>query len=216
MQKEEFKVKNNLSGKVYNGVKGGIISGKLTAGTFLSEGATAAEYGVSKAPVKAAFRVLCEEGYLVSYARKGYQVTNLSESDFSKIQQVRYALESLIVVHLILYGKSSDIDELERIAALKVPSDKEYSTVNAQFHMAMAHLTGNRYLEDCLHSLFSSLSHLYTYLNTDDLEEDEQTCHTQLLDAIREKDKAAALRWLQEDKENNLPFVNRYRIISMI
>ncbi len=209
-------MKNNLSGKVYNGVKGGIVSGRLTAGTFLSEGAVASEYGVSKAPVKAALHALCDEGYLVSYARKGYQVTNISESDFSKIQQVRYALESLVVIHLILYAKDSELDELEKISKLEEPSDSTYSTVNAQFHMAMAHATGNRYLEDTLRGLFMNLSHLYTYLNTNDLEKDEQSCHPQLLAAMRARDEKTALRWLQADMEDNVPFVNKYKIIPML
>ena len=208
-------MKNNLGSKVYEGVKRDVVSGAYKPNTFLSEGKIAEKYGVSKAPVRTALHRLCEEGYLISYARKGYLVTNVSDSDYSKIQQLRYAVESLSVSYLVLYASQEDIAQLRHIAALEEPTDKKYSTVNAQFHMTMARLTENRFLVDVLDGLLSDVEHIYSYINTRNQPVEEQSCHEQLLDAIERKDRREALKWLEKDMDDQL-FANRYKIIPFV
>lgn len=205
-------MKNNLGGKVYDGVKKDIITGVYRPNTFLSEGEIADKYQVSKAPVRTALHRLCEEGYLVSYARKGYLVMNISESDYSKIQQLRYAVEALAVSYLVLYASKEDLEMLRSIAKLKTPTDDKYATVNSQFHMAMARLTDNRFLIEVLDNLLTDVEHIYFYINTKNQPVEEQDCHGQLLDAIEKKDQKAALKWLKEDMDDSL-FANRYKII---
>lgn len=205
--------KTKLNTMVYDNVRRDIVSGVYPPNTFLSEGQIAEKYGVSKAPVRTALHNLCEDGYLISYARKGYLITNTSTSDFAKIQQVRYALESLSVSFLIRYASAEDICTLREIAALDTPTDSSYTTVNAQFHMAMARMTDNRYLVQSLEALFADLSHLYPYLNTKNFPLEEQSRHPQLLDAIEAKDTPLALSLLRTDIEENT-IENRYSIIS--
>lgn len=206
-------MKYTLGDRVYDGVKRDIATGKYLPNSFLSEGQIAAQYAVSKAPVKTALARLCDEGLLIRYARKGYLVTNTSNSDYAKILQVRYAIEALAVSYLARYAAATDIAELRRIAALEKPTNKKYSTVNAQFHMAMAELTGNRYLVQCLDKLMLELEQIYSYLDTRNRPLSEQDYHRGLLDAIAAKDQASALAILEQDISDPCA-ANRYEIIS--
>ena len=201
--------------KIYDGIQKDIMMGNYPANTFLTEGEVAAQYNVSKAPVRTALKKLCEDGYLISYPRKGYFITNTSDKDFSEIQQLRYAVESLTVLLLINFASPADIENLRNIAALEVPSDSGYTTVNAQFHMTMAKISGNKYLIRYLENIMTDVSKIFSYLDTKNLPQDEQDCHTQLLDAIEARDKNAALQWLKQDL-TDAQFLNRYDIPSFI
>ncbi|MGN0659789.1 MAG: GntR family transcriptional regulator [Emergencia sp.] len=194
-------MKEKLGTTIYQNVKRDILSGAYPSSTILTEGEIAARFSVSKAPVKSALHRLCDEGYLISYARKGYLVCNTSEEDFCRIQQLRYAIEGFNVAYLIKFASEDQINELQKISDLSVPSDMRYTTVNAQFHMAMADLTGNKYVVSTLSALFAELEQLSPYINTKNLPIEEQTHHDELLRSILNKDLSAALTWLKKDIE---------------
>lgn len=207
-------MKYTLGKKIYDGIKKDILQGSYPANTFLTEGEVAEKYGVSKAPVRTALKNLCNDGFLISYPRKGYFITNTNVSDYSQIQDLRYAIESLTVSLLIRQATARDIERLREIAALDKPSNPKYTTVNAQFHMAMAELTGNRYLIRYLSSLLEEVSTIYNYLDTKNQPEDEQDCHPQLLDAIAARDHKAANEWLRKDL-TDISFSGQHPIASL-
>ena len=208
-------MKYTLGDKIYDGVKKDILTGKYTPNTFISEGQIAGRFEVSKAPVKTALARLCDDGLLIRYARKGYLVTNTSNLDYAKILQVRYAIEAVAVSYLARYAVKEDLEKLRDIAGLEKPTETKYSTVNAQFHMAMAKLTDNRYLVMCLDKLMSELEQVYSYLDTKNKPLSEQNYHRELLDAIEEKDEKTALNILERDIAEPGSF-NRYAIIKQI
>lgn len=199
VRKERLKMKYTLGDKIYDGVKKDIITNVYTPNMIISEAQIAEKYAVSKAPVRTALHRLCEDDYLISYARKGYLVLNTSIVDYSAAQQLRYAIESLTVANLIMYAPDNSIEKLRTIAALEYPSDRKYTTVNAQFHMTMARLTENRYLVQCLDMIMSELSKIYTYLDSKNQPVEDQNCHAYLLDAIEARDRREALQWLKKD-----------------
>lgn len=192
-------MKYTLSMKVYDGIQKDILTGKYTPNAFLTEGEIADQYKVSKAPVRTALKKLCADGYLISYPRKGYFITNTSDKDFAQIQQLRYAMESLTVVLLVKFATPQDIQHLRQIAALDTPSIAKYTTVNAQFHMAMAETAKNKYLSRYLENVLTEVAKIFAYLDSKNQPKEEQDCHTQLLDAIEARDQDAALKWLRED-----------------
>lgn len=208
-------MKYTLGKQIYDGVKKDILTGVYKPNTILSEGGVAQHYGVSKSPVKKALHDLCDAGYLINYARKGYLVVNTNDADYSKLQQVRYAIEALTVSQLVRFATPEDIRELKRIANLKEPTDPAYTTVNAQFHMAMAELTGNNHLVHCLRYLISEISLAYSYLETKNMPLEEQDCHLQLLEAIEARDRSLALKLLMDDL-NDDRISSRYEIIPYI
>ena len=58
-----------------------IASGELAGGERLMEIPTAELFGVSRMPVRMAFRVLEQEGLLIRHGARGYAVRQLSEEE---------------------------------------------------------------------------------------------------------------------------------------
>ena len=70
-----------------------IITGKLAAGARLNELELSERFGVSRPPIREAFRKLENENLVVSVPRKGSYVTTMSLGDCEEIYHVRLLLE---------------------------------------------------------------------------------------------------------------------------
>ena len=193
-------MKVTLADQITQSIKKDIWEGKLKPTVFLTEGGVAQKFGVSKAPVRTALHRLCDEGFLINYARKGYLVTNQSEVDHQNIKQLRFAIEKLSISSIILTVPDQEIKKLKEIALLETPNDKRYATVNEQFHMAMAVLSNNRFLVRTLEDLFGELSLTYNYASISyTIPLEQQNYHLQLVEALLARDEAEAIRWLRQD-----------------
>lgn len=70
-----------------------ILGGELPPGTALVETALAAQFEVSRAPLREALRQLAEEGLIVTVPYTGTRVIDLSVDDLHEIQSMRVTLE---------------------------------------------------------------------------------------------------------------------------
>jgi DNA-binding GntR family transcriptional regulator len=70
-----------------------ILAGELPPGTPLVETALAAQFNVSRAPLREALRQLIEEGLVVTVPYTGTRVMGLSVDDLHEIQSMRVTLE---------------------------------------------------------------------------------------------------------------------------
>jgi DNA-binding GntR family transcriptional regulator len=76
------------------------LAGRITAGSHapgqrIMEQAVAAEFGVSRGPVREALRLLEKDGLVTILARRGAQVTKLSIPEVKEIFDIRVALNGL-------------------------------------------------------------------------------------------------------------------------
>jgi GntR family transcriptional regulator of vanillate catabolism len=72
-----------------------IISGELSAGERLVEIPTAEQLGVSRMPVRIAFRTLEQEGLLTKLPGRGYRVREVTAEEINGAVEVRGVLEGL-------------------------------------------------------------------------------------------------------------------------
>lgn len=82
-----------LKEHVVDELRGAIFRGTFPRGTRLREPALAAQFGVSRGPIRDALVVLEQEGLVVSEPRRGVRVAKLTRSDVEEIYEVRRALE---------------------------------------------------------------------------------------------------------------------------
>jgi DNA-binding GntR family transcriptional regulator len=85
-----------LQQKAYHLIKQKIMNRELKPGSYLADGRFASELGMSRTPVREAFRLLEYEGFLISSARRGWQVYSLSLKDIQEIFDIKENLESLL------------------------------------------------------------------------------------------------------------------------
>ena len=85
-----------------------IAAGELAAGERVFETAVAEALGVSRTPVRIAFRTLEQEGLLVQHGARGYQVRSVSAQDIAGAVEVRGVLEGLAARQAAEQGLSAD------------------------------------------------------------------------------------------------------------
>lgn len=71
-----------------------IVNGELEPETHLVEDSLAEQHGVSRGPVRDAFRILSAEG-LIADRRRGFFVKPFTADDVDELYSLRYAIESL-------------------------------------------------------------------------------------------------------------------------
>ena len=93
--KQEVTDKYSLRGRVFNKLRDDILSGRYADHEELKEVAIGEEMGVSRTPVREAFRQLELEGLLQIIPNKGAYVTGITVQDVKDIYMIRSRLEGL-------------------------------------------------------------------------------------------------------------------------
>jgi DNA-binding GntR family transcriptional regulator len=141
-----------LHQRIYETLRAEVISGQRKPGELLSEAELARSWGVSRSPIREAFRQL-EQHNLVRWApRRGATVARLTVAGLRDIYEVREALESLGAGLAAERGSSADFAKMSDLAAEVKQAQDEGDYLRAimlddEFHRLMASTTRNRTLE---------------------------------------------------------------------
>lgn len=140
-----------------------ILDGRLLPGAKLSEIPLAAHLGVSRGPVREAFRALAEKGLVRVEKNRGVYVRAIELEEAAEIYEVRCALEELIVRKLAQVITPEQLARLGQLldameAAARSNDLDRYHPLNLQFHDRMAVFTGNARLADTYRRLVNELA----------------------------------------------------------
>ena len=138
-----------------------IASGELAAGERLMEVPTAERFGVSRMPVRMAFRTLEQEGLLAPFGGRGFQVRSISPHEIAGAVEVRGVLEGLAARQMAEIGVSQQArDELETCLVqgdalfakgFVTEDDLEvYHDLNMRLHRVIVEGSGNPAIADAL------------------------------------------------------------------
>lgn len=152
-----------------------IISGELEAGDRVAEIPTAERLGVSRTPVRIAFRALEQEGLLIKLERRGYRVRKVTQDEVAGAIEVRGVLEGLAALQAAERGLTAEQRRglLECLAWGDSLFDKGYVTendleayhdLNRRFHAIIIEASGNPVISTAMqrneHLPFASVSSL--------------------------------------------------------
>jgi len=153
-----------------------IIIGELTPGQKLNELVLSSLLGISRPPLREAFRLLENEHLAHSIPRKGTYVSNLSVQDLREVFQARVMIEcyaiDLLKAKNIRYLPEME-SALESASGLTIPSyeNKEevlrYLETLIAYHKKLIESTGNLWVQRFYNSIHASLTRyefIYTYL----------------------------------------------------
>jgi GntR family transcriptional regulator of gluconate operon len=180
-----------------------IVRRQLQPGTHLVEDAVAAEYDVSRGPVRDALRQLESQG-LVEARRRGFFVVGLSESDINDLYELRESIELVAVTRAIAQASSDQIRlgrEIvrEMVACADRSAAADFADADMRFHALLYRVGGNRRLVDVWEAyepVFASLMQL-TVEEDVDLHPSAHD-HGRLLDLIEEGDAEKVRAELRE------------------
>lgn len=161
--------------RVLNLLRKMIVDGELPAGERIAEIPTAERLGVSRTPIRIAFRALEQEGLLIRQGARGYAVRQMTPNDLAGAVEVRGVLEGLAARQAAERGLSSETQEilLQCLAQGDALFEKgyvseddlaEYHDINKRFHQAIVDASGNAAIGEALarneHLPFASVSSL--------------------------------------------------------
>ena len=139
--KQEVNDKYSLRGRVFNKIREDILSGKYKEHEELREVAIGEELGVSRTPVREAFRQLELEGLIQIVPNKGAYVTGITAKDVGDIYMIRSKLEGLCARWATDHITEEQLEELE---------EKVYL---AEFHAKKGHLDQMAELDNRFHQI---------------------------------------------------------------
>jgi phosphonate utilization transcriptional regulator len=139
---------NSLPTLVQKELERMILAGDLAAGAKLNEAAVADLLGVSRGPVREAFRALEESGLVRLEKNRGVFVRQISIEEADEIYEVRAALDEWVGRRLArtatpeqLKALRSIVDRMDRAAA---QDDVDaYYPLNLDFHDRLVNFAGN-------------------------------------------------------------------------
>jgi DNA-binding GntR family transcriptional regulator len=144
-----------LSAGLYQEIQKDILSGEIESGSKLTEAAVCKRYGVSRTPVREAFRQLEADGLIENIPNRGAFVTGLTKRDISDLFDLRTLFEMQAVEWAIRRMDDEDIDVLREIVefmefyTLKDDVEKVLS-FNTKFHNTIYSGTKDRMIQRTL------------------------------------------------------------------
>jgi DNA-binding GntR family transcriptional regulator len=121
---------------VVEAVRARIVSGRLAAGSRIDQDALAAEFGVSRMPIREALRQLGAEGFVTIVPHRGAIVTALSPTEVEEVYEIRAVLEALASRMAVSALTEHDLAKLGGI--LEAMHDEEqidtWVALNDRFH----------------------------------------------------------------------------------
>src|SRR3954454_21258848 len=91
-----------------------IISGMIESGSILSENKLAADFAVSRSPIREALKILATEN-IIRLERMGAVVIGLTEKEIQEIYDVRLLIETFVLERLIKMETNHLSRELSKI-----------------------------------------------------------------------------------------------------
>lgn len=182
-KKYESTDKYSLRGRVFQRLREDILSGKYKEHEELKEVAIGEELGVSRTPVREAFRQLELEGLIRIVPNKGAYVTGITAKDVKDIYMIRSLLEGLCA----------------RLATEKIAKEQleemEENVYLADFHASKGHLDQMAELDNRFHDI------LYEACDSKMLEHTLRDYHQYVL-RVRQKTLATNTRGRASNDEH--------------
>jgi DNA-binding GntR family transcriptional regulator len=131
-----------MSGQIATRIRDKILMGDYAPGAALLQDSIAAEFGVSKIPVREALVRLRAEGLIDIEAHRGFRVRPLSAAEVDEVFRLRLTLEPEAAAAGVRLAQDSDRDAAQEAlralnGALATQSLGNIADLNSAFHLAL-------------------------------------------------------------------------------
>lgn len=192
-----------------------ITTGVLRPGEKLSQEDLAARLGVSRMPLREAFRQLEAEGLVTMYPHKGVYVTRLSPDEIQELHMIRTVLEGLAAR---LAAEKMTKETLQRLEAIleqmqevvEAGETDKLLDLDRQFHGAMYRASKCEHLCDLIHRLRDkSDPYIKAYMTRVGRAKESLAEHREIINACAARDSDLAEQLTKENLERTAGAVIR-------
>ena len=189
----------NVTGSALQFLREKIITGELKSGQKLNEATLSVKLGISRPPLREAFRVLEKDHMVTTIPRKGTYVTELSVKDFEELSQTREMIECY-AIDLLRVSNMRNLPKVTLAINRSLNLPMPLNTVNPEqllegirvfidFHTCLVESAGNSRLTHIYHSINLNLArYQFIYFYVHGAAEHSLDDHRRTLELIRNGD----------------------------
>jgi DNA-binding GntR family transcriptional regulator len=183
-----------------------IIKGEYEPGQKLKEEEIAMRLGISRPPIREAFKVLEAEGLVLRKPRRGVFVTEMKPKDVWEAYTLKAALYELAAELAMETVSAGEIEKLEGFVRRMencIDADPvdllRYQSLHQQFHDKIMIISGHDRLRKFSASIHNQVSRFsYKSLQDEDHLQSSIQYHRQIIEAFKKSDKIKACRLMKE------------------
>jgi len=179
-----------------------IFERALEPGSWIDEMKLAAEFGISRTPLREALKVLAAEGLVTMKVRRGAYVTEMSGDDVRQVYHLLGLLESDAAAHVARHANEAQrhwLQQLHDRLEKQARHREAFFAANESFHMGLLAVAGNRWATQLVTDLrkVMKLTRHHSLFKQGRLA-DSLADHRALMGAIGARDGDAARRLMLE------------------
>ena len=196
-----------LREKILENIRDAIVSGSLKAGSRVSEPELAERYGISRTPIREAFRQLESEGYLTVIPRRGAVVSEFSPKDVEEFYAIKSIMEGYAARQACDKLRDKDQERLQtinnKLAELaRIGDIKHFFKTHNDFHELFIKAADNEKLHELIAGLVTKFQRLrFASLSLPGRMEISVQEHEKIIDAFRNKDANLAETLVRKNAE---------------
>lgn len=185
-----------LRERIVDFIKDSVVSGRLKPGERVPEQEIAENLGISRTPIREAFRQLESEGFITVTPRKGAVVSPITDKDVSEFYTIKSLLEGFAAKTACHKLTQKDIKKLESLntqmdRCAEKSDVKGFFKLDNQFHDIFLKACGNEKLCAMVYQLVQQFERFrITALSVPGRMHDSVRQHTEIIDAFRDSNVA--------------------------
>jgi len=182
-----------LREKIVETVRNAIVNGQLPAGTRVAEPELADRFGISRTPIREAFRQLESEGFITVIPRKGAIVASLSSKDISDFYDLKMVLEGYAARCAVKTLTEKDLAKMEAVnrqmeTAASKKDLRKVLTLHNEFHDIFLKACGNEKLHSILQNMVRQFQRFRLILAMKGRTDGSIRQHWEIIEAFRKRD----------------------------
>jgi DNA-binding GntR family transcriptional regulator len=160
-----------LSQQIFDEIEARIVGRTYPPGSHLAEDEIAAQLGVSRTPVREAFRMLSRAGWIEIQPHSGAYVRNPTIEEVRQVFEVRLTLDERAARLAARNITLPELDELKKLIdrgwrALEKGDTRQMTILNTAFHSLVAKSSRNQILARMLEELAKQIQWLFSAVAT--------------------------------------------------
>ncbi|MEE8574388.1 MAG: GntR family transcriptional regulator [Thermodesulfobacteriota bacterium] len=198
-----------LRERIVEFIKDAVITGRLNPGERVPESEIAERFGISRTPIREAFRQLESEGFLMMTPRKGAVVSPITGKDVREFYAIKSLLEGYAAGKACSMLSDKEIKKLKDLNAdmtecARKNNVKTFFKLDNKFHDVFLSACGNDKLLALTHQLVQQFERFrVTALSLPGRMENSARQHVKIIDALVSRDEVLASKLVKENAESN-------------
>lgn len=145
----------DLKNQVYHKLKDRLITCKYVPGTVINESQLAAEFELSRTPIREALYRLEQDGFVQIMPKKGILVTDITIQDVLFVFQARVEIEPLALKMSAPFLARKEVEHFFEIFSHDEPDLEKAFWLDMKMHTYLLNHCGNPFIIDMMQKVFA-------------------------------------------------------------